>query len=73
MLTRLLLLTLLLLPVSGCVTEIPAQDEPPENPLCIGTRAARTNLAAALAETPDDRVLLAGAKLIDVIDAGCAK
>ena len=73
MLQRILFLTLFPMLVSGCVTEIPAQDEPPENPMCIGTRAARADLATALAETPDDRVLLAGAALIDILDAGCSQ
>lgn len=68
---RMLCMTLLLLPVSACVSETPAPDDPPPA-LCIGSRAARANLAAALADTQDDRVLMAGAALIDVLDAGCA-
>lgn len=81
MLLRLLLATMLLLPVSGCGSEIPVRVDPPENPLCIGSLAARAELAAALADTPEavivtawgERVVLSGAALIDILDAGCAK
>jgi hypothetical protein len=41
--------------------------------VCPGTRAARADLAAALAETQDERVLMAGAALIDLVDARCAE
>lgn len=73
MLMRLLLLTLPPLLVGGCGTEIPVQDEPRPNPLCIGTRAARADLASALAVSPDDAAVVAGARLIETIDAGCAQ
>ena len=64
---------ILLLPlVSGCVSATPAPVDAPD-PVCAGTRAARADLAAALAETPDERALLAGARLIDLIDARCAE
>lgn len=79
---RLLCLTLLLLPVTGCGTEIPAIVEKPkaEPPaLCTGSRAARAKLADTLANTPDavivtpwgEQVVTDGAALVDVIDAGC--
>jgi len=40
--------------------------------ICTGSRAARADLAAALADTQDERVLMAGARLVDVLDQGCA-
>ena len=40
--------------------------------VCSGTRAARASHAAALAETQDERVLMTGARLVGLIDAGCA-
>lgn len=70
-LTRLLALSLLTVSVSACVSEAP----PPVNltpAICTGSRAARADHAAALAETQDERVLMTGAALIDVLDAGCA-
>lgn len=72
MLMRLLLLTLLPTLVSGCVPEIPVRDDPP-NPLCVGTRAARADLASTLAVSTDDAAVISGARLIDIIDAGCAQ
>lgn len=71
MLMRLLCMTLLTLPVSGCVSETPAPVDP-SPVICVGTRAARADLAAALADTQDARALMAGAALIDLLDAGCA-
>lgn len=66
-------MTLLMLPSSGCVNETPRPVEPPKPPaICDGSRAARAALAAVLAETQDDRALMAGANLIDILDAGCA-
>jgi hypothetical protein len=56
-----------LLCASGCVTAIPAQD----SAVCDGTRAARADHAAALAATADDRVVVTGARLVALIDAGC--
>jgi hypothetical protein len=41
--------------------------------LCSASRAARADLASTLAVSPDDAAVVAGAKLIDLIDAGCAK
>lgn len=41
--------------------------------VCSGTRAARASHAAALADSPDDRAVVTGARLIGLIDAGCAK
>lgn len=73
MLTRLLLLTLLLPCVSGCEREIPVHVDPPENPLCPGTRAARAEVAADVAVTPDDNLALSAGRLVEVIDAGCAE
>ena len=65
-------LTLLMLPValvSGCASVTPTSD----SALCDGTRQARADLAAALADDPNDRAVIAGADLIDKLDAGCAK
>ncbi len=72
MLKRMLCLSLLILSVSGCVGDVPPPPERPD-PVCDGTRAARAALAEALAETQDERVLMAGALLIDLIDARCAE
>ncbi len=71
MLMRFLLLTLLTPVVSGCANEIPKVDEKPPA-ICDGSRAARADHAKALAETEDEKVLLTGARLIDMLDAGCA-
>ena len=65
---RLLLPTLLLL-VTGCAGVTPAQNDA----ICAGTRAARADLAATLAKTPDDAAVIDGARLIKLIDAGCGK
>ena len=81
MLMRLLCLILLTLHVSGCGEEIPRPADPPKVPaICDGSRAARAELAAALAAIPDaaivtpwgERILLSGAALVDIVDAGCA-
>jgi hypothetical protein len=69
---RLLWASLLSLSVSGCGSEIPAPVDRPD-PVCDGTRAARADHAAALAETQDERVLMTGAVLIDLVDARCAE
>lgn len=77
--TRWLLVSLCLTCASGCVSAIPEPIDLP-NPLCAGTRSARADLAAALGDTPDavivtpwgERVVRSGARLIDLIDAGCA-
>lgn len=55
--------------VSGCVSVTPTSADA----LCGGTRAARADHASALADTQDERVLMTGARLISLIDAGCAK
>ena len=54
--------------VTGCVTVTPASNEA----MCDGTRAARADLAQALAASPDDSAVVAGAMLIAKIDAGCS-
>lgn len=71
-LRRLLLMSLLIGSVSGCVSVPPTPVEAVD-PVCPGTRAARAELAAALADTQDERVLMAGAALIDLVDARCAE
>lgn len=53
---------------SGCVNATPGSLEA----LCDSTRSARADLAAALAVTPDENVLRAGAALTEKTDAGCA-
>jgi hypothetical protein len=40
--------------------------------LCEGTRAARADHAAALADTPDNAVAISGANLIELLDAACS-
>lgn len=57
---------------TGCVSVPPTPVETVD-PVCPGTRAARAELAAALADTQDERVLMAGAALVDLIDARCAE
>lgn len=69
---RLLCLSLCLLLASGCASVPPAPVDRPD-PVCDGTRAARAEHAAALADTQDERVLMTGAVLIDIIDARCAE
>ena len=54
--------------VSGCVSATPTSLDA----VCSGTRAARASHAAALADSPDDRAVVTGARLIGLIDAGCA-
>lgn len=39
--------------------------------VCSGTMAARADHAAALAEEGSDRVVVTGARLIGLLDAGC--
>lgn len=68
---RLLLASLLLGFGSGC-GNVPQTPVDRVDPVCDGTRAARAELAAALAETQDERALMAGAALIDLVDARCA-
>jgi len=52
---------------AGCVTGTPTSGDA----LCGQTRAARADLASALAVSPDDAAVVAGARLIGLIDAGC--
>lgn len=61
---------LLILPAlaSGCVTATPGSLDA----LCTGTRDARAEHAAALALSGDDRAVVTGARLIELVDAGCA-
>lgn len=40
--------------------------------ICDGTKQARTAHAAALASGGDDAAVITGARLISLIDAGCA-
>ena len=56
-------LTLTML-AAGCVSVSPAA-------ICDGTAQVRTDHAAALAQTADDAVALTGARLVELIDAGC--
>lgn len=63
---RMISAMILLLPGAGCTSAVN------ETALCDGTRQARSNHAAALAESADDRATLTGARLIALIDAGCA-
>lgn len=53
---------------TGCVNATQTSGDA----LCGNTRAARADHAAALAETQDERVLMTGARLVGLIDAGCA-
>jgi hypothetical protein len=53
--------------VSGCVSGTPTSGEA----ICGQTRAARADLASALAVSPDDAAVVAGARLIGLMDAGC--
>lgn len=59
---------ILALCVTGCVAATPASN----SALCDGTRTARADHAAALAVSPDDRAVVTGARLIRLVDAGCA-
>lgn len=79
MLRQLLLTSLLIGFVSGCVSAPPPPVETPD-PVCPGTREARAKLATTLGDTPDavlvtpwgEILVQAGAALIDLIDARCA-
>lgn len=57
---------MLTLPVTGCVSV--ASNEA----ICDGTEAARTEHAAALADDGGPLSLVTGARLIRLVDAGCA-
>lgn len=63
---RFLPMTLALL-ASACTTA----PQTSGSALCDGTRAARADHAAALAASGDDRVVVTGARLVALIDAGC--
>lgn len=66
---RKFLLMTLLLCATGCGPAIRGSLDA----ACDGNRAARADLAAALASTPDEAVLRAGARLIALDDAACAQ
>jgi len=57
---------MLTLPVTGCVS-VASTDA-----VCDGTEAARTEHAAALADDGGPLSVVTGARLIRLIDAGCA-
>lgn len=59
---------ILMLPAGSCVSGMPVGGDA----LCDGTRLARADHAAALAAEGSDRVVITGARLIQLIDAGCA-
>lgn len=81
MLKPLLWASLLIVSATGCVPETQRPSEPAPDPVCPGTRAARADLASALADTPDavivtpwgERIVRAGAQVIDLVDARCAE
>jgi len=56
----------LTLPASGCGIAVSA------DAICAGTETARTEHAAALADDGGPLSLVTGARLIRLIDAGCA-
>lgn len=58
---------MLALCVTGCVSAAN------QSAVCDGTVAARADHAAALADEASDRVVVTGARLIRLIDAGCGK
>ena len=64
--TRLLVCLTLTLPVTGCVSAVSG------DAICAGTKEARTEHAAALADDGGPLSLVTGARLIRLIDAGCA-
>jgi hypothetical protein len=55
----------LTLPLSGCVNAVSG------DAICSGTESARTEHAAALADDGGPLSLVTGARLIQLIDAGC--
>ena len=63
--TRLLVCLTLTLPVSGCVSVASG------NAVCDGTETARTEHAASLADDGGSLSLVTGARLIQLLDAGC--
>ena len=54
--------------VTACAPAIPTSGDA----LCDGTRRERAELASALASSPDDAAVRAGAALIFKLDAGCS-
>jgi hypothetical protein len=56
---------MLTLPVSSCVNGVSG------DAVCAGTKEARTEHAAALADDGGSLSLVTGARLIRLIDAGC--
>ncbi|MDZ7824679.1 MAG: hypothetical protein U5K75_12055 [Ahrensia sp.] len=42
-----------------------------DSAICDGSREARIDHAAALANSTDTAAIVTGARLIDIIDAGC--
>ena len=56
---------MLTLPVLGCGNAVS------QTAICDGTKAARTDHAAALAQDGGDLSVVTGANLIRMIDAGC--
>ena len=55
----------LTLPLNGCVNAVSG------DAICAGTESARTEHAAALADDGGPLSLVTGARLIQLIDAGC--
>jgi hypothetical protein len=55
--------------VSGCVSAT----QNSADAICSGTRDARADHAAALADTQDERTLMTGARLIRLLDSGCSR
>ena len=62
---RLILLLMLTLPVTACVTATDGAA------ICDGTEASRDTLAAALLEDGGDSSVVAGQALIAQLDAAC--
>ena len=63
--TRLAACLMLTLPASGCVSAAST------NAVCAGTETARTEHAAALADDGGPLSVVSGARLIQLLDAGC--
>lgn len=65
---KFILATTLLWLATGCVRETPASGDA----MCEGTRRARADLAAALVLDGGDGSVVAGDRLITLIDAACS-
>jgi hypothetical protein len=63
--TRLAACLMLTLPVTGCVSAVST------DAVCAGTEAARTDHAASLADDGGPLSVVSGARLIQLLDAGC--